>query len=81
MTNKFSFLHFCFLLYYQELFPVNKRSLEAFETYFGDADLQLVVDFQVSFRFITAKQRCIWRLLNIFDKNVFLENYFRKKTS
>ena len=46
-------------MYFQELFPVNKRSLEAFETYFGDADLQSVVEFQVSFRLITAKQRCI----------------------
>jgi len=29
-----------------ELFPVNKRSLEAFESYFGDANLQEMVDFQ-----------------------------------
>jgi len=31
-----------------ELFPVNKRSIEAFESYFSDADLAPIVDFQRS---------------------------------
>lgn len=50
-----------------ELFPVNKRSLEAFETYFGDADLQSVVEFQRNQSIRTATKELKSKLKKLLE--------------
>jgi len=53
-----------------ELFPVNKRSIEAFETYFGDADLAPIVDFQRSQYARNASKELKSRLKKLLQNEV-----------
>ena len=47
----------------QQLFPANKRSEEAFETYFNKAGLKEIVDFQVGANFFDPIHETFIRLL------------------
>lgn len=53
-----------------ELFPVNKRSIEAFESYFSDADLAPIVDFQRSQYARNASKELKTRLKKLLQNEV-----------